>query len=142
MRTRFAREWFGSAQWGYRRNADEDWNSSRVQLGVEHRNRIVMGNLALIRIASVQEQEMERYQGTLDAEYLQGMLRPFGSGDLRYTQIEGETASYERIHDEVVYGKSSSGLGIFFDRGEIRESVGGRMARRRGDSFGDECELQ
>lgn len=138
MRTRFAREWFGSAQWGYRRNADEDWNSSRVQLGVEHRNRNVMGNLALIRIASVQEQEMERYQGTLDAEYLQGMLRPFGSGDLRYTQIEGETASYESIHDEIVYGKSSSGLGIFFDRGEIRESVGGRMARRRGDSFGDE----
>ena len=34
MRTRFAKEWFGSAQWGYRRNADEDWNSSRVELGV------------------------------------------------------------------------------------------------------------
>ena len=33
MRTRFARDWFGSAQWGYRRNADEDWNSSRGELG-------------------------------------------------------------------------------------------------------------
>ena len=135
MRTRFAKEWFGSAQWGYRRNADEDWNSSRVELGVQHRNRNAVGNLALIRVASVQEQEMERYQGTLDGEYLQGMVRPFGAGDLRYTKIDALDSD---IQDEVLYGRSSSGLGIYFDRGEIRESVGGRMAKRRGDTYGDE----
>lgn len=133
MRTRFARDWFGSAQWGYRRNADEDWNSSRGELGVQHRNRYTLGELSLIRVSSMQEREMERYQGTANAEYLQGMVRPFGTGDLRFTKID-----QEGVEDEVVYGKSSSGFGIFFDRGEIRESVGGRMAKRRGDTYGDE----
>ena len=133
MRTRFARDWFGSAQWGYRRNADEDWNSSRGELGVQHRNRYALGELSLIRVSSLQEREMERYQGTANAEYLQGMVRPFGTGDLRFTKID-----QEGFQDEVVYGKSSSGFGIFFDRGEIRESVGGRMAKRRGDTYGDE----
>jgi hypothetical protein len=139
MRARFAREWFGSAGWGYRRNDGEDWNSSRVELGLQHRNRSALGELALIRIASLQDQEMERYQGTLNAEYLQGMVRPFGMGDLRYTQIDGlESYGAEKTHDEVVYGKSTSGLGFYFDRGEIRESIGGRMAKRRGDSFGED----
>ena len=133
MRTRFARDWFGSAQWGYRRNADEDWNSSRGELGVQHRNRYALGELSLIRVSSLQEREMERYQGTANAEYLQGMVRPFGTGDLRFTKINLDDAE-----DEVVYGKSSSGFGIFFDRGEIRESLGGRMAKRRGDTYGDE----
>ena len=133
MRTRFARDWFGSAQWGYRRNADEDWNSSRGELGVQHRNRYALGELSLIRVSSLQEREMERYQGTANAEYLQGMVRPFGTGDLRFTKID-----QEGVEDEVVYGKSSSGFSIFFDRGEIRESVGGRMAKRRGDTYGDE----
>ncbi|MDY6387822.1 MAG: hypothetical protein SPL21_10145 [Fibrobacter sp.] len=133
MRTRFARDWFGSAQWGYRRNADEDWNSSRGELGVQHRNRYALGELSLIRVSSLQEREMERYQGTANAEYLQGMVRPFGTGDLRFTKID-----QDGVEDEVVYGKSSSGFGIFFDRGEIRESVGGRMAKRRGDTYGDE----
>ena len=139
MRARFAREWFGSAGWGYRRNDGEDWNSSRVELGLQHRNRSALGELALIRIASLQDQEMERYQGTLNAEYLQGMVRPFGMGDLRYTQIDGlENYGAEKTHDEVVYGKSTSGLGFYFDRGEIRESIGGRMAKRRGNSFGED----
>ena len=133
MRTRFARDWFGSAQWGYRRNADEDWNSSRGELGVQHRNRYALGELSLIRVSSLQEREMERYQGTANAEYLQGMVRPFGTGDLRFTKID-----QDGVEDEVVYGKSSSGFGIFFDRGEIRESLGGRMAKRRGDTYGDE----
>ena len=133
MRSRFARDWFGSAQWGYRRNAGEDWNSSRGELGVQHRNRYALGELSLIRVSSLQEREMERYQGTANAEYLQGMVRPFGTGDLRFTKIY-----QEGVEDEVVYGKSSSGFGIFFDRGEIRESVGGRMAKRRGDTYGDE----
>lgn len=133
MRSRFARDWFGSAQWGYRRNADEDWNSSRGELGVQHRNRYALGELSLIRVSSLQEREMERYQGTANAEYLQGMVRPFGTGDLRFTKINLDDAE-----DEVVYGKSTSGFGVFFDRGEIRESVGGRMAKRRGDTYGDE----
>lgn len=133
MRTRFARDWFGSAQWGYRRNADEDWNSSRGELGVQHRNRYALGELSLIRVSSLQEREMERYQGTANAEYLQGMVRPFGTGDLRFTKINLDDAE-----DEVVYGKSTSGFGVFFDRGEICESVGGRMAKRRGDTYGDE----
>lgn len=132
LRTRFASGWFGLAQWGYRRNEDEDWNSSRGELGVQHRSRYAVGELSFIRVSSMQERKMERYQGTANAEYLQGLVRPFGSGDLRYTKINSDGA-----RDEVVYGKSGSGFGIFLDRGEIRESVAGRMAKRRGDSFGD-----
>jgi hypothetical protein len=42
-----------------------------VQLGVQHLNRNALGELALIRVASLQELEMERYQGTANAEFLQ-----------------------------------------------------------------------
>ena len=134
LRTRLAEGWFGSAQWGYRRNAGGDWNSSRVELGVQHRDRDALGELSLVRVASVQEREMERYQGVANAEFLQGTLRPFGRGDLRYTKIREDAGG---IENEVVYGKSTGGLGIFLDRGEIRESVGGRLAKRRGDTYGD-----
>ena len=137
MRARFAKDWFGRAQWGYRRNANEDWNSSRVELGVEHRNNNALGELSLVRVASLQEREMERYQGLVNARFLQGMVRPFGSGDFRYTKISVEDLdSLASLSDEVLYGKSSGGFEVIFDRGGVHESVGGRMAKRRGDHFG------
>lgn len=147
FRTAFGGGWFSEALWGYRRNKDEDWNSSRAKIALLHRDRRVSSEMALIRVASVSEQEMERYQGTVSAEFLQGFIRPFGNGDLRYTQIDGFFGNRRGnvredhrtgYHDEVLYGKSTGGFGMYFDRGEVKESVGGRIARRRGDSYGDD----
>jgi len=139
LRMAFGNGWYGNALWGYRRNGDEDWNSSRVQISLQHRDSRVVSEVAMIRVASAGEGEMERYQGTASAEFLQGLVRPFGIGDFRYTQIDVKELEgfRETVHDEVVYGKSSGGFGVYFDRGLVKESVGGRIARRRGDSFGN-----
>lgn len=153
FRTRLGGGWFSDALWGYRRNGDEDWNSSRAKIALLHRNRLASSEIALVRVASVSDREMERYQGTASAEFLQGFIRPFGSGDLRYTQIEEslgnrredgnrrESAHGESrgsVRNEVLYGKSTGGFGMYFDRGLVKESVGGRIARRRGDTYGEE----
>ncbi len=134
FRMRFGNNWFGNVSLGYRRDADEKWNSSRANFTLSHRDPRVASDLGLTRVASVQEREMERYQVTARSEFLQGLVRPFGSVDFRYTEID-ESAT---ISDQVVYGKSSGGLGMFFDKGLVKESVGGRIARRRGDSFDDD----
>ena len=38
LRIRLGKDWFGSAQWGYRRGDDERWNSSRSKLSLVHRS--------------------------------------------------------------------------------------------------------
>lgn len=153
LRTAFGGGWFSEALWGYRRNKDEDWNSSRAKVALLHRDRNASSELAFIRVASVMDREMERYQGTASAEFLQGFIRTFGSGDLRYTQIDESLGNRredgtrrenadgefrEAVRNEVLYGKSTGGFGMYFDRGQVKESVGGRIARRRGDTYGDE----
>lgn len=153
FRTAFGGGWFSEALWGYRRNTDEDWNSSRAKVALLHRNRLASSEIAFVRVVSVSDREMERYQGTASAEFLQGFIRPFGSGDLRYTQIDESLGNRrkdgnrrenadgefrEAVRNEVLYGKSTGGFGMYFDRGQVKESVGGRIARRRGDSYGDE----
>ena len=133
LRMRLGAGWFAGASWGYRRNEDESWNSSRGDISLTHRNSAAVSQIDLIRVASQQNQTMERYQATARSEFLQGFIRPFGNGDIRYTQIDDD-----HRQDEVVYGRSNGGVGFFFDRGEIRESAGGRFAKHRGDSYGDD----
>lgn len=130
FRLNFGGGWFANAFGGYRRNKDEDWNSSRAGLSILHRNRRASGDVSFIRVASVEEREMERLQLLANAEFLQGLIRPFGNGDLRYTKISDVV-----LEDEVLYGKTAGGFGLYFDRGTVKESVGGRIARRRGDSY-------
>lgn len=133
----FGNGWFGDALWGYRRNGDESWNSSRAKIALTHRGGTALSEVALIHVSSVESQKMERFQGIAGAELLSGFVRPFGNGDLRYTKIDSKNGSID-LHDEVLYGKSNFGFGLYFDRGLVKESVGGRMARRRGDSYGDD----
>lgn len=135
MKVRLGGGWLGSASWGYRRNDDESWNSSRANLSLTHRNKRAQSEIGLTRVASFQNQEMERYQAVLKFNFIQGFFRPFGSLDLRYTEVSLEKDATEFM-DEVAYGKSNAGFGLYFDRGEVKESVGGKIARRRGDSFG------
>lgn len=144
FRTAFGNGWFGNALWGYRRNDGEEWNSSRAKISLQHRNRNSLSEVALIRVASTADRNMERYQGTASAEFLQGFVRPFGSGDFRYTRIDetsdvaGIDGGVGAIHNEVLYGKSTGGFGMYFDKGFLRESAGGRIACRRGDTYGNE----
>lgn len=135
LRMRLGGGWFGNASWGYRRNGDESWNSSRVNLSLLHRGKAAQSELNLVRVASFQQQEKERYQATLKSFFTQGFFRPFGSMDFRYTEIsfdEGES----NVSDDVLYGKSNGGFGLYFEKGEVKETVGGKIAKRRGDSFG------
>lgn len=140
LRFRLWKDWMGLAEWGYRRSEDESWNSSRASLGLNHRNRYVQSGLSLVRVASVQEKEMERYQAIVNSEFLQGLFRPFGEVDFRYTEISQRDSLSEydkKLENEIIYGKSIGGFGIYLDKGYVKESVGGRMAKRRGDSFDD-----
>ncbi|SHL33260.1 hypothetical protein [Fibrobacter sp. UWEL] len=132
FRFRLGKNLLGSATWGYRRNEDESWNSSRTSFGLTHRNSDVASQFSLVRVASQQEDSKERYQALLSSEFLQGIFRPFGSMDGRYTEINDV--------DKVVYGKSAGGFGLYFENGEVKESVGGRMARRKGESYGKDWE--
>lgn len=132
FRFRLGKNLLGSAMWGYRRNEDESWNSSRTSFSLAHRNSLAASQLSLIRVASHQEDSKERFQALLNGEFLQGVLRPFGSMDGRYTEINDV--------DQVVYGKSTGGFGLYFENGLVKESVGGRVARRKGDSYGKDWE--
>ncbi|MCQ2124621.1 MAG: hypothetical protein MJZ25_10595 [Fibrobacter sp.] len=131
LRMRLGGGWFGNASWGYRRNGDESWNSSRVNLTLSHKGRSAHSDLAFTHVASFQNQEKERYQATLKSVFDKGVVRPFGTMDFRYTEI-----NYGALSDEVLYGKTNGGFGIYLDKGEVKETVGGKIAKRRGDSFG------
>lgn len=144
LRMRLGGGWFGNASWGYRRNGDESWNSSRASLTLSHKGRSAHSDLAFTRVASFQNQEKERYQATLKSVFDKGVVRPFGTMDFRYTEINYGSSSgasnldngLGELSDEVLYGKTNGGFGIYLDKGEVKETVGGKIAKRRGDSFG------
>lgn len=139
FRFRLGKNLSGTAEWGYRRNDGESWNSSRTALTLNHGNPYTRSEISLIRVASVQNEKKERYQGILNAEFLQGMFRPFGNVDLRYTELkfsgdsENALGESEALDQNVFYGKTSGGFGLFLENGVIKESVGGRMAKRQLD---------
>lgn len=133
FRFRLGTNLFGTAEWGYRRNEDESWNSSRAALSLNHRNSLARSDVSLIRVASVQDEKKERYQSVLNAEFLQGMFRPFGHVDLRYTESKILGDSQNALDQNIFYGKTSGGFGLFLENGEVKETVGGRMAKRQVD---------
>lgn len=140
MRTRLATGWYTDALWGYRQGENEDWNSSRAKLSLVHKTRDVSSDVGVVRVASVQDVEKERYQALGNAEYLQGLWRPFGNFDVRYTRItdDAEENPDEAVEDEVAYGKSGTGFRLVGDRWSASEGVEEKLAKRRGDSFGKE----
>lgn len=76
---------FSGVEMGYRQSADSSlWNSSRGRFFLEHRHKKAKSSLALVRVASSQVLETERYQGLLEAKFLEGIFRPFGSGSYSF----------------------------------------------------------
>lgn len=130
LRMRLGKNLFSKAEWGYRRSNEETWNSSRARFSLTHENRAVRSEMAFARVASVQEAERTRYQATANAEYRQGLVRPFGDLDLRYTESDFEGDSVE-MSDEVAYGKSQAGLALVADSWNVREALGAKIAESR-----------
>lgn len=139
MRYRFGSNWFASTDWGYRRGENESWNSSRAKLSVLHRSNDLASDVNVVRVASMQEAERERYQASGDVEFLRGFLRPFGNFDLRYTEIRDrqDSENLDEVEDEVAYAKTGSGLSIVCENWGATEGVETKIAKRRGDSYGE-----
>lgn len=133
MRVRFGAGWFGRALWGYRQGVDESWNSSRVSLSAIHENRQTSSNVDFVRVASVQGTERERYQVLGSSEYLAGIVRPYGNFDGRYTQEDSLG-----IENEIAYGMVGSGINFEGGFWNASEGFQGKIAKRRGDSYGPE----
>ena len=138
MRTRLGSGWYTDALWGYRQGEDEEWNSSRAKFALVHKTKEAMSNVGVVRVASVQDVEKERYQALGTAEYLQGLWRPFGNFDVRYTQVKTPVAGESALEDEVGYGKTGTGFRLVGDRWNASEGVEQKLAKRRGDSYGKE----
>lgn len=131
-RFRMGADWFASALWGYRQGENEEWNSSRAKLSLTHKNKEVQSDLSAIRVVSVQGAESERYQGLASIQYLQGFWRPYGNMDFRYTKISSD------VEDEVAYGKSGTGFNLVNDNWNASEGLETKLAKRRGDTYGDD----
>lgn len=133
MRFRLGSGWFSQALWGYRQGEDENWNSSRAKLTLSHKNNHVSSDVGVARVATLQGAETERYQAFGNSEYLTGFIRPFGNFDVRYTQRDSSN-----IEDEVAYGMTGSGFRLEGNSWNASEGLQGKMAKRRGDSYGDD----
>ena len=125
LRIRLGKDWFGTAQWGYRRGDDERWNSSKSKISLVHRGTEATSEFAAAYVSSSQEVEQKRYQGTFSSEYLQGFFRPFGSGDFRYTLQDSSGKKTERG-----YAKTTVGATLNEDLWNVKEALGTLNVRK------------
>ena len=125
LRIRLGKDWFGTAKWGYRRGDGERWNSSRSQLMLVHRGLDASSEFTASYVSSTQEVEQKRYQGTFSSEFLRGFLRPFGSGDVRYSVRDSLGHKSERG-----YAKTIVGATLNEDLWNVKESVGTLTVRK------------
>ena len=119
FRIRLGKDWFGTAQWGYRRGDGERWNSSRSKVSFVHRGTEATSEYAASYVSSSQGVEQKRYQGTFSSEFLRGFFRPFGSGDFRYTMKDSNGVKSERG-----YAKTAVGATLNEDLWNVKEMVG------------------
>ena len=125
LRIRLGKDWFGTAKWGYRRGDNERWNSSRSQLSLVHRTLDASSEFAASYVSSVQDVEQKRYQGTFSSEFLRGFFRPFGSGDIRYSEVDSLGFKSERG-----YAKTAVGATLNDDLWNVKESIGTLTVRK------------
>ena len=125
LRIRLGKDWFGTAKWGYRRGDGERWNSSRSQLMLVHRGLDAASEFTASYVSSTQEVDQKRYQGTFSSEFLRGFLRPFGSGDVRYSVRDSLGHKSERG-----YAKTIVGATLNEDLWNVKESVGTLTVRK------------
>ena len=130
LRMRLWENLFSTVKWGYRRADGEEWNSSRASMGIVHDARAVRSGLEVVRVASVQDLERTRYQATANSEFRQGLVRPFGEMDFRYTESDSIGRSGEPLY-EVGYGRSLGGLSFVDDSWNVREALGTKLAKKR-----------
>ena len=125
LRIRLGKDWFGTAQWGYRRGDDERWNSSRSKLSLVHRSLDAASEFTASYVSSSQEVDQKRYQGTFSSEFLRGFFRPFGSGDVRYSVTDSLGKKSERG-----YAKTAVGATLNDDLWNVKEALGTLTVRK------------
>ena len=78
-------------------------------MGLVHDARAVRSELEVIRVASVQDLERTRYQATVNSEFRQGLVRPFGEMDFRYTESDSIGRDGDPLYEvgSGMYGKRS-----------------------------------
>ena len=130
MRVRLGPGLFGNASWGYRQGDDERWNSSRVKGGLTHSTNNVASEATLVRVSSDAGGSRERYQGILSTKFLRGLVRPFGSADVRYTERDSIG-----IEDDYLSMRVNSGVLLTDDSWNVREAVEVWNVNLRGDSY-------
>lgn len=133
LRMRLGSGWMGSAEWGYRRNEHEKWNSSRASVSVSHANPMATSKIAMVYVSSLQDMKKKRYQGILSSEFLRGFWRPFGNADFRYTEEDSTGYSVERG-----YGKTSAGFALGEDDWNLHEEMGALVIRKHDKHASDD----
>ena len=124
--------YFWGTEWGYRRSLTEEekWNSSRTRSYLLHKTNTLHSEISFVRIASFNENEMERYQGIADAEYTTGMFRPFGYADYGIWKKNSERKQENRSEKTDV----KSGLNVVGDNWNTKGTLFG-LRVRTGENF-------
>ncbi|MDR1760747.1 MAG: hypothetical protein LBR60_09545 [Fibrobacter sp.] len=111
---------------GYRQSvSDSGWNSSRARLYLDHQGKAAASSLSLVRVASFQEINTERYQVLLNSGFHSGFFRPYGSGSLGIWQRDSSETQVR--HSEQV--KSTGGFELVDERWSLREEIFGHRIR-------------
>lgn len=135
MRVRLGPEWFGNLSWGYRQGDDMGWSSSRLKGNLTHRQERRVGELSLVYVRSQTDVERERYQMMFSEKLVRGLVQPFVSADVRYT--ERDSAS---LDDAELSMRSTVGTVLAGDAWNVREAVEFWDVRHGGDSYFEEGE--
>ena len=122
---RLPARYFVGGEWGYRRSIeDSSWNSSRARIFLNHRGTSATSAISLVRVASVQDKEMTRYQALGNAAYTEGFIRPFGNGAYGIWYKDSASASWKSEHRE-----AQGGFEIGRDKWNVREALLGSQVR-------------
>ena len=123
---RLPNAFFTGVEWGYRQSIEDSlWNSSRARLFLDHRGKVATSSISLVRVASVQELEVERYQGLVNAIFNSGFVRPFGSGS--YGMWYKDSLDTKLQSEQM---KAAGGFEMGPEEWTLRESLLGQRARR------------
>ena len=98
--------------------------------GLTHTTNNVASEATLVRVSSDAGGSRERYQGILSTKFLRGLVRPFGSADVRYTERDSIG-----LEDDYLSTRVNSGVLLTDDSWNVREAVEVWNVNLRGDSY-------
>ena len=130
LRVRLGPEWFGDLSWGYRQGDDMGWTSSRLKGSLTHKQERRVGEISLVYVQSATDVERERYQFSFSEKFIRGLIQPFVSADVRYT--ERDSAG---LDDAELSVRGKVGTLLEGHAWNVREAVEIWDIRHGGDSY-------